>query len=53
VDLRGDRIVLADVRGDLAGGTLSASGEAPLAALLPGGNHTSDTETIQLSTDGR
>jgi outer membrane protein insertion porin family len=35
VDLRGDRIVVADLQADVAGGTLSATGEAPLGALLP------------------
>jgi outer membrane protein insertion porin family len=35
VELQGDRIALAEVQADLAGGTLTAEGEAPLAALLP------------------
>ena len=35
VDLRGDRIAIADLQADLVGGTLTASGEAPVSALMP------------------
>ena len=35
VELQGDRVAVADLQADVVGGTLSATGEAPLSALLP------------------
>lgn len=35
LELLGDRVALTDLQADVAGGTLVATGEAPLGALLP------------------
>ncbi len=51
-ELRGDRIAIADVQGDFAGGTLTVSGEAPIAALLPApAGAAPSPETIRAQVD--